>query len=349
MRASIARAIGHKETQMTGSSPEATASAQAEPQVSDASTPEVSSAAETQGEMSLIETVQAALEKGAKETSPGSEPEAETAASTTAETPATPEDEPLGEITDEELKRYAPKTQRRIQQLLQERHGWEEKATAASEKASRFDQIVGFAEANRLSNEDVAATFEIAALMKNEPEKAYEKVLPIFLHLSRLTGNVLPADIQEKVNLGYLPEQDARELVRLKTQTALEQARSTERAEREQAAQAVQAQRQIVSDCTDATAEWESKRSAGDPDWSSKKDMVLRVVRAEIAEKGFPQNKANMVALLNSAAAEVDQQVSRFRPAPRAVTPATGTSSARASAEPTSAVEAAMMALGGAR
>lgn len=334
---------------MTGSSPEVTATAQADPQVSDVSAPEVSSTAETQGEKSLIETVQAALEKGEKESSPGSDPVVEAAASTTTDTTATPEDEPLGEITDEELKRYAPKTQRRIQHLLQERHDWEEKATAASEKAERFDQIVGFAEAHRLSNEDVAATFEIAALMKNEPDKAYEKVLPIFLHLSQLTGNVLPPEVQEKVNLGYLPEQDARELVRLKTQTALSEHRFAERERQSAAAQAAASQQTLVTECTNATAEWESKRSANDPDWSSKKDLVLKFARAEIAEKGFPRSKTDMVTLLNSIATEVDQQVSRFRPAPRAVTPATGSSSARASAEPTSAVEAAMLALGGAR
>lgn len=334
---------------MTGSSPEATASAQAEPQVSDVSATEVSSTTETQGEKSLLETVQAALEEGAKESSPGSDPEPEAAGSPTAETPATPEDEPLGEITDEELKRYAPKTQRRIQQLLQERHGWEEKASAASEKASRFDQIVGFAEVNRLSNEDVAATFEIAALMKNEPDKAYEKVLPIFLHLSKLTGNVLPPDVQEKVNLGYLPEQDARELVRLKTQTLLSQERHAEQEKRAESERQLAAQQAIVTEATNATAEWEAKRSATDPDWSSKKDLVLKFTRAEIAEKGFPRSKTEMLTLLNSVAAEVDQQTARFRPAPRAMNPATGTSSARATAEPTSAVEAAMLALNTAR
>ena len=330
---------------MTGSSPEATAPAQAEPQVSDVSAPEVSSTTETQGEMSLVDSVLAELNKGEKESSPGSDPEPEAPGSPTAETPATPEDEPLGELTDEELKRYAPKTQRRIQQLLQERHGWEEKATAASEKASRFDQIVGFAEANRLSNEDVSATFEIAALMKNEPEKAYEKVLPIFLHLSKLTGNVLPADIQEKVNLGYLPEQDARELVRLKTQTALSQERAAEQEKQAETERKLEAQRTLVREATDATAAWEEQRSKTDPDWSSKKELVLEFTRSEIATKGFPASKALMVELLNSVSARVDQQVARFRPAPRAVTPVTGASSARASAEPTSAVEAAMMAL----
>lgn len=334
---------------MTGSSPESTASAQAEPQVSDVSTTEVSSTTETQGDKSLVDSVLAELNKGEEETSPGSAPEPDASGLPKAETPANPDDEPLGEITDEELKRYAPKTQRRIQQLLQERHGWEEKATAASEKASRFDQIVGFAEANRLSNEDVSATFEIAALMKTAPDKAYEKVLPIFLHLSQITGNVLPSDIQQKVELGYLPESDARELVRLKSQAALTQAQLAERERQTESERQLAAQKSLVQEATDATARWEDQRSKTDPDWSSKKELVLKFVHAEIARSGFPASKAHMVQMLDSVAAEVDQQVARFRPAPRAVMAVTGSSSARATAEPTSAVEAAMMALGGAR
>lgn len=334
---------------MTGSSPEATASAQAEPQVSDVSATEVSSAAETQGDKSLVESVLAELNKGAEESSPGSEPEPEAAGSTTAETPASPDDEPLGELTDEELKRYAPKTQRRIQQLLQERHGWEEKATAASEKAARFDQIVGFAEANRLSNEDVSATFEIAALLKTSPEKAYDKVLPIFLHLSQLTGKVLPPEIQQKVELGYLPESDARELVRLKTQNALVEARAAEQAKQAENERQVSAWKARVDESVAATAQWEEQRKSSDPDWSSKKDLIQELTHAEIARNGFPASKAQMIELLNSVSARVDQQVARFRPAPKAVTAVTGSTSARATAEPTSAVEAAMMALGGAR
>lgn len=334
---------------MPGSSPEFNDSVQAEAQDSDVSTTEVSSTSEKQGDKSLLETVQAALEEGVKETSPGSEPEPNTTESLKADAPVNSEDEPLGDITDEELKRYAPKTQRRIQQLLQDRRSLEEKVTIASEKASRFDQIVGFAESNQLSNEDVAETFAIAALLKNDPMSAYEKVLPIFLHLSQVTGNVLPSDMQEKVNLGYLPEQDARELIRTKNQNAILQAQFEARQQQEQQAKQANSWQAVVDDCKNATAEWEQKRSQTDPDWSSKKELVIEFVHAEIAKKGFPAGRAQMIEVLNSASSRVDSQVARFRPSPRAINPVTGNSSARATAEPTTAVEAAMMALGAAR
>lgn len=335
---------------MTGSSPEATASAeQVEPKVSDVSATVDSSATETQGEKSLLESVQAALEKGTTEASPGSGPEPEASGSPKAETPAPDTDEPLGELTPEELSKCAPKTQRRMQQLLSQRHELETRATAAEEKATRFDQIVGYTEANRLSNDDVAAIFEIGALVKNDPEKAYDKLLPVFLHVSRLTGRVLPPDVEERVNLGYLPKQDAQELVRLQTRSAL-----TEQRMADQARQAEEARERTLTETRDREIQstavaWEEQRAKTDPDWSSKKDLVLSVMQADAAQKGYPTDKASTIALLDGALAKVDAQLARFRPQPKAITPVLGTSSAGATAEPKSALEAARMAIGGAR
>ena len=168
------------------------------------------------------------------------------------------------------------------------------------------------------------------------------------MHLSQLTGKVLPREMQEKVDLGYLPAADAQELVRLQNRTALTEARreeqqreAAERAER-QAAEAREAE--VAS----AAEQWEAQRQKTDPDWSSKKDLVLSVMQAEVAQTGYPADKAAAIAVLNKALATVDAQIARFRPAPRAIAPITGSSSTGASAEPKSAMEAARMALSGA-
>lgn len=334
---------------MTGSSPELpvpTETIPVEPQVSDVSATVDASTTEQQGDKSLLESVQAALKDGEKEASPGSGPDPDAEGSPKAASTTPDPEEPLAELTPEELKTYAPKTQRRMQQLLSQRHEFETRATVAEEKAGRFDQFVGYVEANRLSNEDVQAIFDIGALVKNDPEKAYDKVLPVFMHLSQLTGRVLPPEMQEKVNLGYLPETDARELVRLQTRTTLQEQRTALRESEE----AERAERQVAeareAEVTTAANQWEEHRQKTDPDWSSKKTLVLSVMQANVAQNGYPANKAEAVKVLNTALAQVDEQIARFRPAPRAIAPVTGASSARATAEPTSAMEAARMALG---
>lgn len=337
---------------MTGSSPEATAPTETipvDPQISDVSATVDSSNTETQGDKSLLESVQAALKEGATEASPGSGPEPEASGSPKAAVADPVTDEPLGDLTPEELSKYAPKTQRRMQHLLQQRHEFESRATAAEEKATRFDQIVGYTEANRLSNDDVAAIFEIGALVKNDPEKAYDKLLPVFLHVSKLTGRVLPPDVEERVNLGYLPKQDAQELVRLQTRTALNEQRLADQAKQSQEAQERNLAETRDREIQSTAVAWEEQRTKTDPDWSSKKDLVLSVMQADAAQKGYPSNKAETIALLNGALEKVDAQLARFRPQPKAITPVLGTSSASATAEPKSALEAARMAVGGAR
>lgn len=333
---------------MPGSSPEVPAPTDdtVDPQVSDVSATVDSSTAEPEGAKSLLESVQAALAEGEKEASPDSGPDPDATGSPKAATSTSDPEEPLGELTPEELKAYAPKTQRRMQQLLSQRHESDARATAAEEKASRFDQFVGYVEANRLSNDDVAAIFEIGALVKNDPEKAYEKVLPVYLHLAQLTGKILPPEIQEKVDLGYLPAADAQEQVRLKTRTALLEQRTALRDSDEAARLEREAAAARESEVTSAANDWEAHRQKTDPDWLSKKELVLRVMQANVAQDGYPQNKAQTIAVLNTALEQVDKQIARFRPAPKQITPITGSSSARASAEPTTAMEAARMALG---
>lgn len=335
---------------MPGSSPEnELPTDQVETQVSDASAAAAPSTAETQGEKSLLETVQAALKEGATESSPGSDPDSANAGSSQTETPTAQEDEPLGDLTDEELKRYAPKTQRRMQHLLQQRHEADTRAAGFEEKATRFDQIVGFAETHRLSNEDVAGTFEIAALIKNDPIKAYEKVLPIALHLAQITGAVLPADLQERVNLGYLPEKDAQELARLQSQTKLREQRSREEQEASEEQRKRDAHVANVREAESTANSWEEQKRKSDPDWSSKKELVLELLGAEVAKNGFPQGKAATLKMLDSIEERVATQIARFKPAPREIRPVTGASSARTSAEPKSAIEAAKAALAGAQ
>jgi hypothetical protein len=336
---------------MTGSSPEPNTSVEKTEQTeTDVSATSASSPEEQKGEKSLLESVQAALKDSKAESSPDSSPEPDKPGAVSPDKPATSvADEPLGDPTPEELKTYTPKTRQRVQQLLRERHDLEQRATAAEEKAARFDQIIGYTEANRLSHDDVAAIFEIGALVKNDPEKAYDKVLPVFVHLSKLTGRVLPPDVQERVNLGYLPQSDAQELVRLQTQATLREQRAAEQVRRatetEQRVRAEEVNRTVQA----AAVDWETRQAQSDPDWSSKKDLVRDAMQAAVVQEGYPTDAAAVGRLLNGALTKVNAQLAHFRPRPKAMAPVLGSTSTSALSEPKTALEAARRALGDAR
>lgn len=337
---------------MTGSSPEAVQieADPAEVSRSDAQDSAVPSAAnEGQGEKSLLESVTDALGAREQEQSPSSERDpADPAAPQAVEGQADAQpnaDDPLGELTDEELKRYGPKTQRRMRQLLQERGEERRKAEALEPKAKAYDQIADFAKTNRLSNEDVGIVLELGALIRNDPEKAFERLTPIYRKLAESVGAVLPDDLQERVNLGYLTKEDAAELAKLRSTKSLTETRMKEQNEQtEQERQRQQAEAH-VGECRKTANAWEAARKGSDPDWNLKQEEIGRRVRLAVLENGYPQTQDGVVKMLDGILKDVNDWLGRLRPKPQEKRPVVGTASSRSNAEPKSALEAAELAL----
>jgi len=337
---------------MTGSSPEA-APIEADPaEVSqpDAQDSAVPSAAnEGQGEKSLLDSVTDALGAREQEPSPSSERDpADPAAPQAVEGEAKVEpnaDDPLGELTDEELKRYGPKTQRRMRQLLQERGEERRKAEALSPKAEAYDKIAEYAKQNRLSHEDVGIVLELGALIRNDPEKAFERLTPIYRKLAENVGAVLPDDLQERVNLGYLTKEDAAELAKLRSTKSLTETKLKEQNEQTEQNRQRQQTEVHVNTCRTTANAWEAAKKGSDPDWNLKQEEIGRRVRLAVLEKGYPPTQDDVVKMLDGILKDVNDWLGRLRPRPTAKTPVIGTASSRSNAEPRSALEAAELAL----
>ena len=311
----------------------------------------VSSTSETQGvEQSPVDLVMEALGTTQKESSPDSERDPQDPVEPTSEQATAGEDDAskpeLGEITDEELKRYGPKTQARIKQLLDQRHEKHQEVEALKPKAVQYDAIMQFAEASRLSKEDVGSIMELGSLVRNDPEKALQRLAPIVQHLQELTGHILPAEVQERVRLGYISEEDARRLVKSEKSTALTR-EQLDQARQDQEREAEAAALKELQQTAKTTAEsWEAARKRTDPDWQLKQRRIGELTELEVRRNGFPETKAKMVELLDSVYANVNQEMSRLLPRPAAIKPVTGTASAQATSEPKTSQEAAMRALG---
>ncbi len=320
----------------------------------DASTPAAPSPAETKGAESapsLIDSVKEALGEAKKESSPDSakgsdaDPSAPKAEGDGKPDPAAEQE--IGELTEDELKKYAPKTQKRIRQLLTQRGEFEERAKAAESKAELFGRIETFADQNGLSGEDVEGLLEIGALVRGDPFKALDRLTPIYSELLKRTGHVLPAPIQERVQQGYLTEEDARRLVQAETKAALARERQTA-SDEQLNADRLRSQAQVhVGNVKSAATEWEATRKSNDPDWSLKQPRVAELVELEVHRNGYPTSTADVVKMLNDIEKKVSDELKRFSPKPREVIPAKGGASSGATAEPKTALEAARIALGG--
>ncbi len=341
---------------MPGSSPEDTAAIEADPAgtagVTESSQQDVktaeSSTAENQGK-SLFDSVTEALQR--KESSPDSaqDPKADSAVPAEGTIEAKAEvkpEEPLGDLTDDELKRYGPKTQKRIKQLLAQRDEAIETNTGLKSKADNFDKIDEYIRVNRISNDDLAVVYELAALIKNDPVKAYERLTPIYNSLATMTGNVLPEDLREQARLGYITEAHAQELARLRSKAALSDNRLkevTSRDAEDQQARAFEGQRGM---CRDASNEWETAKKRSDPDWHLKQERIGELIELSLHKSGFPPTKAKVVDMLDGILKKVNTELTRFAPKLKAITPDVGTASTRANAEPKTVKDAVMEALG---
>lgn len=330
---------------MPDSPPEAIAETATLPAVTE--TPDVnvaeSSPAKPEGAETLIDAVQSALKGDQQESSPDSDRDLSPSADPKTEQA---DEGPIDlDTIGEDLGRYSHKTKRRIQALLDDRREKNLEIERLRPKAQELDKITQFAESARLSQEDLGVIYEIGALIRNDPFKARERLMPIMRQLDELTGNVLPDELQERARLGYVSEEDARRLAQTEARAQyLARAAEEERAAREQQSERAAAESHVRSVSTVAS-DWEKAKRTTDPDWSVKQARIGELVELEVLKNGFPKTQKAVVDMLDGFHKRVSEEIGRIAPR-RPIQPVTGTASTRAAAEPRSALEAAKLALG---
>lgn len=313
----------------------------AEPaQQTDVSTTADSSPAD--GGANLLDSVTDALKDAKQEPSPSSgQGQTDPAAAPKAGTA----EEPLGELTEQELHRFGPKTQRRIKSLLGDRAERDRRIEQLSPKAEQYERFEAYTRDNRLSPDDVATVFELASLIRNDPFKAWERVQAIQNGLAQVVGQVLPPDIQERVKLGYLSEQDGRELAAARSKAALTEAQSKEQAAQAREERERQTVHAHVESCRDTANSWETAKKVNDPDWNEKQARIGELIELEVHRNGYPKTKQAVVTMLDGFLDRVNKDFARFKPKPREVRPAVGSASSRATAQPKTLMEAVDAAL----
>lgn len=334
---------------MQGSQPEASSTETVEtattPDVNPSATP--STAEQGSENKSMLDAVKSVL--NGPEKSPGSETQDPKAGlPEVAEAPKGEEDEARKGFTPQEWQALSKKTQDRIRSLLTEGKDVGGKIAALEPKARQFDQMVGLMQRNRLSQDDVNSTLEIAGLINTgEPQKALEKLTPIVRKLLEAAGmGNLPDDLRQKVETGAITEADARELARARAGEKLASTRlQSTQAERE----AEERQRQ-TSDLVNlgiSTADaWTQEKQANDPDWNLKSDRIQELVELHVRRSGWPQTREAMRKVFDDALTKTTTELKKFNPRPRPQKdPAVGSTSSQNAPVPKTFKEAVSLGL----
>jgi hypothetical protein len=273
---------------------------------------------------SLLDAVKRAAQKTADESSSNSETNGQSAEEDGKPSPSL-DDTAKDKSVPEADKKLPFHNHPRWKEMIAERDAYRS-------ESDEFRKVTNFMSANGLSTDEVAEGFQIMALMKTNPVEAHKRISEYKARLDAYVGDTLPPEIQKKVEEGYVDEESAKELARLKAQHSLY--------EQQQANVIQQREQHARGNIHSAVVNWEQQMKVKDPDWSAKQEMVTDQVKLMLqAEK--PTTPEEALALVERAHSTIKERLSRFAPQRRPVNHvSSSTSSANATAQPRSLLEA---------
>lgn len=237
-----------------------------------------------------------------------------------------------------------PSVKKRIDTLLAQRGAARSETEAMREPANYWQQHVHFLQSNNITPDQTQQLYGVAQLIaRGDWQNAAAAIRPWYELALRQMGEILPEDMQRRVDQGDISPEDARELSRAKAAAANAQ---QQRAVSEHQYGAVEQQRHIEG-VRSALSQWEQDVSQRDPDFALKRDAVMRYAQAMRAERGLPPDPTTAMRWANEALGEVNKLFTAARPQPQATRagPSSGTSVTKARAEPRSMLDAARYAL----
>lgn len=345
---------------MPGSSPDTTAEAEStdttaavtEPvaATTDAA-PADSSTAETtpKAEPSMLDAVKAAIAPKTEESpasqTPGDKADAEAPDSKTEADPDV--------HSPEELKALSVKTQRRIKNLNGRLDAALTENGALKGKADSYDKLNSYIRDTGITNTEANGALQLVAMLRSDPKGARERLMPIMAELDRIVGESdLPAALKQRVQAGYLAEEDARALVRADAAAKLNATRLEQTNIRNQEQSQQREMRTLTESTISSIETWETTKAKNDPDWHLKRaevaDQVELAIEREARKLGRPYfpNPTEAVKLSEDALKRINDRNKQFSPRPAEIRTVAGGASPRSQAAPKTMLDVVRQSVG---
>jgi len=315
-----------------------------------------SSLGESGSEESTFDVIKKAVELDAEENDDSSEEDKEPEKNEDESTDKKEDESELEdnsteeEISDDELKKLMkPKTRKRFEQLQTKYRETKESLEKYEQKAQSFDKFNTFLETNQISRDEANTLFDIGALMKKDPSRALEAITPYYNQLLQLTGNVMPNDLKQQVDQGYITEQAALDLSKQKAQN--DHFRHMEIQREQQRQQESQRQQQeLNSNIQSSLANLEKSWQTSDPDYKLKSTRIQERVKLmwyDASRKGqMPRSVDEAVRMAETAKKDVERELRQFQPR-RPINPVEGGGSNTARPEPKTTLDVIRQTVGG--
>jgi hypothetical protein len=254
--------------------------------------------------------------------------------------------------TEEEFKGMTPRTKARVEKLLEQRHAARQEADALKPHAAKWQQMDGYLKKHNLAAEDANTLLGVGAALRRGDFKAFlDGVQPYVDHARQALGQLVPNDLQAKVDTGELSEDAAKQLTVARIANARLQGEVRANTDAQTAQRQADAQAHVMATVNTAITTWEQGIRARDPDYAKMAPEVEAEARLLIAAHGHVKSVEEATAIADRAYARVKRMFSAGRPAPVATPkqPSGARAVNGARAEPRNLMEAAMQGLERAR
>ncbi len=191
----------------------------------------------------------------------------------------------------------------RFRKVLAERRDFKARAESAEQDATRYRNVQQFMDQNGLEANEAADLLVIGGLIKTNPVEAWKRMKPTVQKLLVAAGEVLPPDLQDRVQKGELSSEAALEVSRSRaTQQSMQVAQSFQdrRRQHEQQQSAATALMQAAND-------WEAERTKKDPNFAAKMPLLEREIAYLHRSEGVPNTPDGVREQLKRAYTEVNK------------------------------------------
>ena len=191
---------------------------------------------------------------------------------------------------------------------------------AARDAEARLDRVRQFAEQNKLTSQDVTMGLgTMAKFATGDFDGFLKAVTPMYEKAMQATGKAFSPDLKDRVDNGYLTEDDAREITRSRLNAEMAKQESDRLSAQHARAQSQQKHQAHVHDIVNAVNAREAELRQSDPDFAQKEPVMKRVLEFALSNGATPANREQAIKMVNDAYEEA--AASMPKPAPKATPP----------------------------
>lgn len=185
----------------------------------------------------------------------------------------------------------------------------------------RFSTLQSFVQDNGIEPQNVTLAFDAMAKMSRGDFQGFiDAIKPFYDYASQAAGIAISPDLQQRVDDGYLSEDDAKELTKARRQAETFQGQAQQErqraAEREQTEKQGQTTQQILT----AINERESQLKSSDPDYALKSPAIRSMIELVLQNGAIPKTADDALKLINDAYERANASFVKA-PAPRPTPP----------------------------